>query len=477
VTSIPAALRQLAADSPDSPALTDVHGTVTRGELQAAIVAAARRYVDLGVGVGDLVSIAFPSDRTFVTAALAAWAVGATPQPIAANMPAAELAGVVAVAKPRLVVGTSVEGTASLPALPDGDDRDEPLPDVVAPNWKAPMSGGSTGTPKVIVATAPAEIETTQGLAAFMQMTPGDVALITAPLHHNGPFLSTIGALGTGGHAVLPGRFDAESTLQMVERHGVQWIYLVPTMMSRIMKLPGDVRARYDVSSVRAVMHMAAPCPPYLKQAWIEWLGGDRVWELYAGTEAQAATLINGNEWLEHRGSVGRCVIGEMEITDDAGNVLPPGEVGELWMRAPLGPTYEYLGATARGREGGWESLGDLGWKDEDGYIYLADRLTDMVLVGGSNVYPAEVEAALDEHPAVLSSCVIGLPDEDLGNRLHAIVQAGTDVSDEDLTAWCAERLTRYKVPRTFERVDTPLRDDASKVRRSQLRAERLPAG
>jgi bile acid-coenzyme A ligase len=247
-------------------------------------------------------------------------------------------------------------------------------------------------------------------------------------------------------------------------------------MMSRISKLPDEVRLGYNVDSVHTVMHMAAPCPPYLKQAWIDWLGPERIMELYAGTEAQAATFINGVEWLEHRGSVGKPVIGRMQICDSEGNALPPGEVGEVWLKSDAGPTYKYIGAEARAREDGWESLGDLGWMDEDGYLYLNDRLTDMVLVGGSNVYPAEVEAALDEHPSVMSSCVIGLPDDDLGNRLHALVQLSADVSDEDLAAWCGERLTKYKVPRVFERVDEPLRDDAAKVRRSQLRQERMPS-
>jgi bile acid-coenzyme A ligase len=305
-------------------------------------------------------------------------------------------------------------------------------------------------------------------------MRPDDTALITAPMHHNGPFLNSFAALAVGGHAVLPGKFDAETTLKMIDQHKVGWVYLVPTMMSRISKLPDSVRLSYDVSSLHAVMHMAAPCPPYLKEAWIEWLGGDVIWELYAGTEAQAATLISGTEWMKHKGSVGRVVSGEMQITDEDGNPLPPGEVGEIWLRSKIGPTYKYLGATARSRGEGWESLGDLGWMDDDGYLYLADRMTDMILVGGSNVYPAEVEAALEEHPAVLSSAVIGLPDDDLGNRLHAIVQLGADVSDGELAAWCGERLTRYKVPRSFERLAEPLRDHAGKVRRSQLRQERI---
>jgi bile acid-coenzyme A ligase len=476
VTSIPAAMLQFALDDPDAAAITDGRGTISRGVLQRRATALAQIYKERGVGVGDLVTIGLPGDRDFVVATLAAWQVGATPQPVPAAMPALELAAVLEVAKPALVVGADCGGAIpSIASLPDLDVDAEALPDIESPAWKALMSGGSTGTPKVIVARMPAMNEVLTGLAKFVQMRPGNVALITAPMHHNGPFLNTFAALSIGGHAILPGRFDAETTLRRIEEHRVGWVYLVPTMMSRISKLPDDVRRGTDVSSLHTVMHMAAPCPPYLKQAWIEWLGGDVIWELYAGTEGQAATLINGTEWMAHRGSVGRVVSGEMQIADEDGTALPPGEVGEVWLRSTIGPTYSYLGATARSRGDGWESLGDLGWMDAEGYLYLADRMTDMVLVGGSNVYPAEVEAVLDEHPAVLSSAVIGLPDDDLGNRLHAIVQIRDDISDGDLAAWCGERLTKYKVPRSFERLAEPLRDNAGKVRRSQLRTERLP--
>jgi bile acid-coenzyme A ligase len=476
--SIPAALRAFAAESPDAPAVSDTKGTLTRQQLVERADGVAHELLARGVKVGDLVSIGLPSDASFLVATVAAWIVGATPQPVPANMPRAELDAVLELARPGIAIG--FDGGAWAPtmlSLPEpGDAAPDPLPDMMSPSLKAPMSGGSTGRPKLIVAASPAEADAMALVGAAMRIQPGDTALITAPMHHNGPFYSSSITLATGGHVVLPGRFDAETTLQQIERHRAGWVYLVPTMMSRITKLPDEVRERYDLSSLHTVMHMAAPCPPYLKQAWIDWLGPERIMELYAGTEAQAATFINGVEWLEHRGSVGKPLIGQMRILDADGNELPPGEVGEVWLKSDAGPTYQYIGAEARAREDGWESLGDLGWMDEDGYLYLNDRLTDMVLVGGSNVYPAEVEAALDEHPAVLSSCVIGLPDDDLGNRLHAIVQLGGEVSDDQLRSWCEQRLTRYKVPRTFERVDEPLRDDAAKVRRSQLRAERLPS-
>ncbi|HEY1738849.1 MAG TPA: acid--CoA ligase, partial [Acidimicrobiia bacterium] len=194
-----------------------------------------------------------------------------------------------------------------------------------------------------------------------------------------------------------------------------------------------------------------------------------------AGTEAQASTVIIGTQWLEHRGSVGRPLSGQMKIVGADGEELPAGEVGEIFMRPadPKTKTYEYVGAEARTIGDGWESLGDMGWFDADGYLYLADRKADMILVGGANVYPAEVEAALEEHPAVQSAVVIGLPDDDLGHTPHALVYATGELTDDELRTYLGERLVRYKIPRSFEFVDEPVRDDAGKVRRSALREAR----
>jgi len=303
------------------------------------------------------------------------------------------------------------------------------------------------------------------------------VQLVPGPLYHNGPFIYSMRGLLSGHSLVVMERFDAEGALRLVERHRVTWMLLVPTMMQRIWRLPEDVRTSYDVSSVERVLHLGAPCPEWLKRAWIDWLGPDRVLELYAGTESQGVTVIEGREWLERPGSVGRPALGSaFRILDEQGRDVPPGTVGEVFMMPAEGPgsTYSYRGAEPRSVDG-WESLGDLGWLDDDGYLYLADRSADLILSGGANVYPAEVEAVLDEHPDVRSSAVIGLPDDDLGERVHAVV----DVSDaavqpDDLLAFVAERLVRYKVPRTVELVREPVRDDAGKVRRSALRAARL---
>ena len=322
-------------------------------------------------------------------------------------------------------------------------------------------------------------VESVEPFARLLGMTDGDTVLITGPLSHNAPFLLSTCALVLGGHVVLMPRFDAAAALQLVQEHAVDFLYAVPTMMGRIWRLPEEQRLGYDVSSLRVVLHMAAPCPPWLKRAWMEWLGPDRVWELYAATEVQAVTMLPGSEWLSHPGTVGRPVVGELQVLDAAGAPLPAGEIGEIWMRRGPGlpNPYRYVGAEARTMGDGWESVGDMGSIDDEGYVYLADRKSDMLIVGGANVYPAEVEAALSEHPLVRSAVVIGMPDDDLGQVPHALVEPEGEVADEELRAHLAERLAPYKIPRSFERVAEPLRDDAGKVRRSALAAERIEKG
>jgi bile acid-coenzyme A ligase len=475
-TPFPVTLAGLAASDPDRAAVTDGTRTLTRAELDTRTNRLARAYEALGVTQDSFVTIGLPNGVEWFEAAIATWKLGATPAPVSAKLPRLELEAIVELADPSLVVGLDVPGRTCVPAdfEPDRALDDGPVPTRVAGAWKAPTSGGSTGRPKLIVAggRSTTEAVTLTGLA--FGMTADGVHLATGPLYHNGPLSFSVAALLLGCHVVIMERFDALHALQLVEEHRVDWMYAVPTMMQRISKLPDEDRDRADLSSLNVVFHLAAPCPDWLKRQWIEWLGPEKIWELYAGTEAQSVTVIKGDEWLEHPGSVGRPILGEMRILDADGNELPPGEQGEVFMRPPEGvTTYRYVGAEAKERDG-WESLGDMGWMDEDGYLYLGDRATDMILTGGANVYPAEVEAALDAHPAVGSSCAIGLPDDDLGNRIHAIVQTTAPVTEDELRAHLADRLVRYKVPRTFEFVTDPLRDDAGKVRRNALRDARL---
>jgi len=470
----------LAAADPDAPAISCAGASLTRRRLEQRTNRLARAYQHLGVTPDSFVTIGLPNTVEFLEAAIAAWKCGATPQPVSYRLPARERQAIIELAAPSLVVGVAPEDAAGHTAIPAGYEpepglSDAPLGEVAAASWKAPTSGGSTGRPKLIVAAQPALLESVEPFARLLGMTDGDTVLITGPLYHNAPFLLSACALVLGGHVVLMPRFDAESALQLVQDNAVDYLYAVPTMMGRIWRLPEEQRLGYDVSSLRVVMHMAAPCPPWLKQAWIDWLGPERVWELYAATEVQAVTVLTGSEWLRHPGSVGRPLVGEMQVLDPAGAPLPPGEVGEIWMRRGPGEPnpYRYIGADARTMGDGWESVGDMGSMDDEGYVYLADRKSDMLIVGGANVYPAEVESALMEHPAVRTAVVIALTHDDLGQVPHALLELDGEVTDEELRAHLDERLASYKIPRSFERVSEPLRDDAGKVRRAALAAER----
>jgi bile acid-coenzyme A ligase len=479
VVSFSQQLRLLAQADPDRPAITCGDRSVTRAEFVQLVDDLAVELRSLGVVADDMVTIALPNSVDWFVAFAAAWRLGAIPQPISSRLPAREIEAIMELADPRVVIGVpdgTVPGRATLPAghrAPAAGDHAATLPDVVSSAWKAPTSGGSTGRPKLIVSGDPAAMD--NEVEPTLLLGRNNTLVMPGPLYHNGPAVWSLTSLLNGGHIVVQQRFDAEETLRMVQDHRATVVYMVPTMMKRIWRLPDDVRNSYDLSSLQVVWHLAEPCPEWLKQVWIDWLGAERIFELYAGTEAQAATIITGAEWLAHRGSVGRPADGTVSITDADGAALPAGEMGEVWLRSVRDtPTYRYVGAEARTRDGGWESLGDMGFLDEDGYLHLGDRAADMILSGGANIYPAEIEAALQEHEGIRSCAVIGLPDEDRGNVVHAIIEADPAVVDEaELRQFLAERLVIYKVPRTFEFVDEPLRDDAGKVRRSALRTER----
>lgn len=474
-------LEKLATEAPHAKAITCANESITRSELIKAGYNLAVYLSEAGVKEGDMVTVAVPNSIDFFIAYVGIWRLGATPQPISSRLPQRELDAIIELANPSAIIGVpegSIAGRTCLPVgfrAPDADASH--LPYITSQAWKAPTSGGSTGRPKLIVSGDPAEMDET--LPPPLMMDPGGCLVMPGPLYHNGPAVWSCQALLSGLHVALLSRFDAAGTLQAIQEHKGSVLYMVPTMMKRILRLPDDERFSYDLSSLRVVWHLAEPCPEWLKQAWIDWLGAERIFELYAGTEAQTATVITGAEWLAHKGSVGKPAAGTVRITNEDGADVPAGEMGEVWMRSLRDtPTYKYVGASARTLEGGWESLGDMGYLDADGYLYLGDRAADMILSGGANIYPAEIESAIQEHPAVKSCAVIGLPDEDKGSTVHAIVEASTaDVSEEELKSFLGERLVIYKVPRTYEFVDFALRDDAGKVRRSALRAERVPNG
>lgn len=469
VPSIGTQISQLAALAPDEPAVSCDGQTITRAELDRSTNRLARAYAERGVGLGDYVTIVLPNSVEWIQAAVACWKLGAVPQPLSPRLPESEFEGLLGLRRSALLVGRDHPGTPSVPAGFVPETSDAALPEAVSPCWKSMASGGSTGRPKLIEAGGDSRVPPAIGYPLGMQ--EGDTTLVPVPLTHNTGFTTALIALIMRQHLVLMSRFDPHEFLATIERHRVTFLVTVPTIMQRL--LPVYRAGSYDLSSLRRLWHLAAPCPPAVKQAWIDLIGPEKVWELYGGTELQALTFISGDQWLTHPGSVGQVVSGEMKVLDDDGNECPPGVVGEIYMRPNPGsaPTYRYIGSTAKSRDG-WDSLGDLGYFDANGFLYLSDRRVDMFTVGGRNVYPAEIENALSAHPEVLSCLVVGVPDGDLGQVPYALVHTagGSTLDAAAVHSFVADRLAAYKVPRIVEFVDAPLRDDAGKARRTAVR-------
>jgi len=476
---------ELADLHPDKPAIIFLpiesdDQTLTWAELDRRSNQLARFLAGRGVAEGTTIVIGLWNSPEHILLTTAAWKLGALMLPLRAILPKPERDGILELAQPALVCADWED--VPYPVLRSSEidgyrsESDEPLSIDPPHPGKAIASGGSTGRSKIIVdATANPCVYGRR--ASRLGARPGQVQLVCAPLYHNSPFLSSYGGLADDHTLVVMEKFDAERAVGAIERYRVNYAYMPPIIMRRIMMLPG-VRER-DFSSIQAIQSSAAPCPIWLKQAWIDLIGAEKVHEVYGSSEGIGATMIRGDEWLDHQGSVGRPVNCEMRILDEQGNDLPAGEVGEIYMRtlAEGGPTFNYVGdAKIKSTPDGFLSIGDLGYVDEDGYLFIADRRTDMIVSGGANVYPAEVEAALHDHPAIGDLAVIGVPDEEWGKRVHAIIEPADPVnppSAADLDAYVRERLTSYKVPKTYEFVAALPRNEAGKIRRSALAEER----
>jgi acyl-CoA synthetase (AMP-forming)/AMP-acid ligase II len=326
-------------------------------------------------------------------------------------------------------------------------------------------SSGTTGRPKGV---KPPSVGGPIGAATGFQMLvqglygggEDTVYLSTAPLYHAAPAGWTTAIHRLGGTTVVMERFDPLEVLELIERHRVTHVQFVPTHLVRLMKLPEEVRARYDLSSLRVVVHAAAPCPPEVKRAAMEWLG-PVVYEYYSGSEGAGFCAIGPEEWLAHPGSVGRSLLGAVHIVGPDGDEVPTGEEGVV--RFESGARFEYHGDPAKTAEAiderGWSTLGDIGRVDEDGYLYLTDRVSHMIISGGVNVYPREVEDVLTVHPAVADVAAVGVADPDLGEAVRAVVQlADVEPSDalaDELIAHCRDRIAHFKCPRSVVFVET----------------------
>ena len=345
-------------------------------------------------------------------------------------------------------------------------------------------SSGTTGRPKGVryelerapMGSRPQEMGM---LTAMFGVDADAVYLSPAPLYHSAPLFYSMSVMRLGGTVIVMEQFDPEEALALIERHRVTHSQWVPTMFVRMLKLPDDARTRYDLSSHRCAIHAAAPCPVETKRKMIEWWG-PILEEYYSATEGTGATYINSEQWLAHPGSVGRTLLGPLHVLDEDGHELPPGDVGTVWFEPlPGRGGFEYHKdpeKTADAHdEHGWATVGDMGYLDGEGYLYLTDRRTFMIVSGGVNIYPQEAENVLVDHPSVFDCAVFGIPDDEMGERVHAIVQpvtwddAGASLEAELLT-FCRSRLARYKCPVAIDFDPALPREPTGKLYKRSLR-------
>jgi bile acid-coenzyme A ligase len=477
------ALSAHAEVTPHAPALSIGDKTWTFAELDCAANRRARALaLENGVTQWDRVVVSLPNCVEFFESVFAVWKLGATPCPLSCRMAPAELENALRLVEPRCVVGDPERiGPNFTHHNPWASNcmefADTPLSPLSVSPGRIMTSGGSTGQPKLIIDPVPS---TWGPDKKGRRRDPRTIMLQPAPLYHSAPFAYSTAAILEGSHVVCLEKFDPGEWLDAVAKWQPRFAYLVPTMMSRIAKLPSERTRQVDLSSLETVIHMAAPCPQPVKRWWINRIGPEKILEVYGGTERIGATVIDGTEWLAHPGSVGKPAQGyKAFILAPDGTELPPGEIGEIYFRADAGPAaaYAYIGSDTRVR-GDLDSFGDMGWLDEDGYLYIADRRTDMVVIGGVNVFPAEIEAAIESLPGVACAAVIGVPDNDLGNVLHVIVELDAAVREPlnglDFLKPALVSLSTLKHPRSVEFTRERVRDDTGKVRRFQLRADRV---
>ncbi|HVW43572.1 MAG TPA: AMP-binding protein [Amycolatopsis sp.] len=450
--------------------------------LEARSNQLARLFGKRGVdGDRDVVVIALGNTLEHVAATFGAWKQGAAVLPLRRNLPAWERDRLLELVRPTLVVADWPDVADSVSsgdlAATTGLDPAPPAVDRVPHLSRMVASSGSTGTPKIIIGPSAGVFRASEEPSGRAGTEASRVAMCASPLYHTNGQTSCMPPLLHGGQVVLMERFDAARAATLIERHRVTYTVLVPTMLQRIARLD-DIQTR-DFSSLEEVIYGGASLPEWAARTWLELIPPERLTFMYGGSERLGLVMCNGKEWLDHPGTVGRPTDCEVAILGPDHERLPVGEVGEIWMRLldTDEEPFEYIGVpTPEPIMGGFRTFGDLGRLDAEGYLYIADRRQDMIVTGGVNVFPAEVEMALSAHPEVADVVVVGLPDPEWGHRVHAIVQptdAARPLDEGDLRAHCKELLAGPKVPKTFEFLAALPRTDAGKVNRSRLAEER----
>ncbi|WP_067865871.1 AMP-binding protein [Nocardia shimofusensis] len=502
-----------AIEHPDRPAIVMAPSgeVMTYGDLDARANRLAALFRSEGLAPGDHIALFMENHLEMIVAMSAAERSGLFYTPVNSFLSAAEAAYIIDDSQSRLVITTAAKAAVAqeLPELcprvsrwlmvdaepgsPALTGPYESYRTAVAEFGTAPgpderlgtpmfYSSGTTGKPKAIKRLLP-EAHPGQILAIedfgrkLFHLREGMRFLSPAPLYHSGPQSTVAISLRLGATVVVMEKFDAELYLELIEKHRITHSMVVPTMFSRMLKLPEDKRA-HDLSSLEVVVHGAAPCPVAVKEAMLDWWG-PVIYEYYGGTEANGMCGCTPEEWLAHKGTVGRPFMGEPVILDDDGNECPPGVAGTIWFRGE-GSGFEYFndpGKTAEAKDatGTMSKIGDIGYLDEDGFLYLTDRQAFVIISGGVNIYPQEIENLLVTHPKVMDAAVFGVPDEDFGEAVKAVIQAvdpagaGNDLAAE-LGEFCREHLAKFKCPKSFDFIDEMPRLPTGKLYKKPLR-------
>ena len=499
-----------ARSHPDKPAIIMAGSgeTISYAELDARSNQVAQLLRARGIGIGDTVALCLENHPWFFCLAWGFQRAGVHYVAVSSRLTAPEIAYILEDSGARLLFGSAylapvldevarlapgvgqrrldtpgeLSAEAALAAMPRTPIADERA------GVDMLYSSGTTGRPKGVKIPLPPEeaIDATNVLVQLAQMAYGisenSVYLSPAPLYHAAPLRWSMTVHKIGGTVVVMEKFDPEDALRVIERYKVTDGQFVPTHFVRMLKLPEEVRRKYDVSTLRCAIHAAAPCPVPVKRAMIEWWG-PVLFEYYAGTEGNGSTFITSPEWLKKPGSVGRALSGILHICDEHGDEVPAGTEGQVFFEPsdPAAPVFTYHndpGKTAESRnKHGWTSLGDVGYVDPDGYLFLTDRKAYMIISGGVNIYPQEIENLLITHPKVADAAVIGAPDPDMGERVVAVVQplhwgdAGEALADE-LREYLAPQLSRVKMPRQIDFREALPREATGKLYKRLLRDE-----
>jgi fatty-acyl-CoA synthase len=492
---------------PGKPAVImgDTGFALTYADLNARSNQGAHFLRSFGLQRGDTLAMCVENAPQFFHVACAALRSGLTLVPVSSRMTPSEVAFIVRDSGAKVVVLSEGIGETyfKMPQVLDdvlliGIGRDvagyRSWDAGVAAQPKTPVSdecagremlysSGTTGRSKGIVyrdgeGTGSRTGRSATRMFARFNLGPDAVYLSPAPLYHSAPFGWAMGMLDLGGTTVVMPRFDPEQALALIERYKVSISQWVPTHFSRMLKLPPDVRNRYDVSSLKLAVHAAAPCPVPVKKQMIEWWG-PIILEYFGSSEQTALTFITSEEWLSHPGSVGKCTLGRLHICDENGDPLPAGQIGEVHSEGSMDFSYHNdpeKSAKSRNRHG-WSTVGDMGYLDGEGYLYLTDRKNFTIISGGVNIYPQEIENLLVTHPRIADAAVLGIPDPDLGEKVTAVIQP-LDMADAgdafraELLEWMRPNLSRVKLPKQIDfRAELP-RLPTGKMAKHVLRAE-----